>query len=115
MTNAIPWLHLFSQGFEHDDGAIVGTRDALLALKAGIEQALVGDHGTGCVEAFVNDGEGYRLNIYRVSEVEMGRMARPYPTGTVDGSEQQPQLGRMRPEDLPFQPAAKASDAAAPR
>lgn len=93
-----PYLHLFAQGFEHDDGAIVGNREALLALKAGIECALTATRGVACVEAFVNDGEGYFLNLYCVSDSEMERMIQPYRDRDIDDE------SGMWPEQLPFQP-----------
>ncbi len=54
-------LHLYGQGYYHDEVYIVGSRASLISLKKAIEDAL--ETGRGSAEFFTADGEGYDLNI----------------------------------------------------
>jgi len=93
-----PLLHVFSQSFEHDDAAVVGTREALLALKAGIERALADERGVAMVDARVNDGEGFFLNVYCVDDRTMRFVGVPYADRDVES------VAGVLPCNLPAQP-----------
>lgn len=54
-------LHVYGQAAWHDDVYIVGNRQALLALKRAIEDALTGQKGV--LNAMTNDGEGYSVIV----------------------------------------------------
>lgn len=57
-----PWLHIYASGHEHCEVLIEGTREALTALRDGIDRTLKLNQET-TVEAFVADGEGYGIEI----------------------------------------------------
>lgn len=69
-------LHIYPQMAWHDGAAIVGTRCALESLRETIDQALAEGNGNSFMEAFVNDGEGYELQVSVVES--MDGMALPY-------------------------------------
>ena len=56
-----PILHVYGQHCEHDEAFIIGTRDALLALRAAIDASLTQDHAVA--EVYAADGEGYYLIV----------------------------------------------------
>ena len=59
-------VHLFAQPAWHDDARIIGTPAGLRLLRAAIDAAL--RDGNGCADAYTNDGEGFRVVIYSVSD-----------------------------------------------
>jgi hypothetical protein len=60
-------MHVLAQSIWHDAAFLIGTPDALKALRDAITAALV--TGTGNVKTFANDGEGY--TVYVVSRDDM--------------------------------------------
>lgn len=56
-----PVLHIHAQSHWHDDATIIGTRDALRALRVAIDTALTGDPGHA--DVFCADGEGYAVRV----------------------------------------------------
>ena len=54
-------LHIHGQPSWQDEAYILGNRDGLLALRAGIDAAL--EHGEGGAEVMVADGEGYVVEV----------------------------------------------------
>ena len=54
-------LHIYGQGFWHDEATISGSPASLTKLRDAIDQAL--KYGYGEADFFVNDGEGYSVHI----------------------------------------------------
>ena len=69
-------LHIYAQRFEHDDAQIVGTREALIALRDYIDHVLHG--GTDLRGSFAADGEGYWIEIKLSTWEDMNEMPPPY-------------------------------------
>lgn len=70
-------IQIYSQFQQHDDAWIVATREALIELKAAIDEAL--DHGIGAIDpAWCADGEGYELNVVCVPEDGFKPLLPPY-------------------------------------
>jgi len=61
-----PILHIYSQDFYHYDAYLVANREALIVLKAGIEEAL--SSGDIALEMSAADGEGYKLKIQLIDK-----------------------------------------------
>ncbi|KQP36123.1 hypothetical protein [Pseudorhodoferax sp. Leaf274] len=59
-------LHIYPQESEHMDAFILGSRSALLQLRALIDKALEGKPEDG--EFMQSDGEGYPLSVRCVAE-----------------------------------------------
>jgi hypothetical protein len=57
-------LHVHAPHSQHDEAYLIGTREALLAVRAAIDQAL-SPTGQGCCEAMVTDGEHFDCIIIR--------------------------------------------------
>ena len=55
-------LHIYSQSFWHAPALVIGQRKALEELAKAIQTALATGQGK-CIDAFVNDGEGYDVYI----------------------------------------------------
>lgn len=67
-------LHVHGQSGPHDTVYIAGTRDALIALRDALSRAIA--EGQATVNSFVNDGEGFAVEIRRPQD--MGGYGRPY-------------------------------------
>lgn len=52
-------LHIYSPYQWHDEAFIVGTREALTALRDAIAEALSGAEGSAASLSFAADGEGF--------------------------------------------------------
>jgi hypothetical protein len=76
MMSDFPSIHLYSQYSEHDEAFIIGTRDALIALREAIDAALEAQKATAVV--YARDGEGYDLIVQCVSEDYMEIARLPY-------------------------------------
>ena len=61
-------LHLVPQYTYHDDAEIVGTAEALSALRDAITYAL--KRGVAEINTFASDGEGYPLTVRRLSDAD---------------------------------------------
>ena len=66
-ANDAPWLHIRGQFTYHSEATIVGTKPGLIAIRAAIDQAI--NTGTGVVQVFATDGEGYDVEVRRSSTV----------------------------------------------
>ena len=79
MTDEPPILHLYSPYAWHTEAYIVGTRSGLAALHAALGRLLAGQ-GTERPDTtlFINDGEGFELQILLESEAGMDGYAVPY-------------------------------------
>jgi len=76
-------LHVYPQETWHDEAYIVGDREALLILRALIDQALRPGPGTEEVELFAGDGEGYAIHVVNLEGDEgWNKIAVPY-TGNI--------------------------------
>ena len=69
-------LHIYSQYAHHCEAIIVGDREALIALRDALNQALT--QGAGTSAAFTNDGEGYFACVRIASAGEMQTLTMPY-------------------------------------
>lgn len=76
--DALPWLHIYAQYAYHDPALILGTRDALVALRDGIDRALEHENGEATVEGITADGEGYGVEIKRVPRRAVHDARLPY-------------------------------------
>ena len=61
-------LHLYPQYHEHDHASIVGTREALTALRDALTRVLDGPLSSDFVRAFPEDGEGFSLVLLRTED-----------------------------------------------
>ena len=62
------WLHVYGSALWHDEVAILGSPQALEALAEAIRRALrKGEAVANCV---ATDGEGYRLAVIRVDDMQ---------------------------------------------
>lgn len=59
------WLHVYGQYTYHAPVTVRGSREGLLALRSAIDAAL--ETGRGESSAMASDGEGYRIDVSRVS------------------------------------------------
>lgn len=64
---ATPWLHIRSQFTYHFEAEIRGTKAGLIALRSAVTAAIESQAGES--DVFSSDGEGYRVNVHRVSTV----------------------------------------------
>lgn len=71
-----PILHVYGQHCEHDEAFIIGTRDALLALRAAIDASLTQDHAAA--DVYAADGEGYDLIVKCLPEDALDLKSLPY-------------------------------------
>jgi hypothetical protein len=69
-------LHVYSPSMWHDEGGIVGTRDALVLLRVAIDDALT--NGKSTIETFAADGEEYDLHVVCVEPEKIVRVQLPY-------------------------------------
>lgn len=75
-------LHIYGQPSWHQPAEISGDRAGLKQLKLAIEYALL--NGTGIVDLFQNDGEGYKLTVNCLTDEDVNSLAHAYtdlPTG----------------------------------
>lgn len=72
-------LHIYGQQAWHDEVNISGGREALTALRDAITSALANSNGmAGQANVFVNDGEGYNVFVYCVTDEEANVLPVPY-------------------------------------
>jgi len=69
-------LHIYAQGYWHGDAFIVGTREALVALRDAIDGAIA--NGSADCESSVNDGEGFRARVLQMDEGQLQKLEQPY-------------------------------------
>lgn len=85
--DALPWLHVYAQANWHGTCEIIGTRSALLELKAAIDAAL--ETGRGVAKPVVCDGEGYEIVVARTNATGMRLTALPYLDPLASGREEE--------------------------
>lgn len=61
-----PYLHIYAQTFYHDHAFLVGNRESLELLRDAIDSALA--EGEGKATAYVSDGEGFDVQVYKEEE-----------------------------------------------
>jgi len=83
--DVLPWLHIYAQYMWHGEARIVGTREALLALRGAINRALADKNGEAETEAIAGDGEGYGIKINRVPRRSVQNMKPPYTVNYARG------------------------------
>ncbi len=71
------FLHLYAQPSQHTDAWVVGTLDALQALRDAIDAALVTGQASS-MSAYANDGEGYVLVVLPRTKEELDALTTPY-------------------------------------
>jgi hypothetical protein len=74
-NSATMGLHVVPQYTYHDDAEILGTAEALTALRDAISYAL--KRGEAEMDTFASDGEGYTLMVRKLEPAAFGE-ARPY-------------------------------------
>lgn len=87
-------LHCYAQSHWHTEAYISGGRDALLALRAAIDRALL-HAGVAECDVFTSDREGYTLYVVAMSDDDAERQVVPY----TDESAAQNWNGRPGPWD----------------
>lgn len=75
-------LHIYAQAYQHQEAWVVGTKDALTALRDALNVALASGDPTA-MTAFTNDGEGYKVILWPVSEGKVQDFRTPYVDPTV--------------------------------
>ena len=82
-------LHIYGQGYWHDEVRIIGNREALLELRETIAEALYGN--PYFMETFAVDGEGYTITVRLVEggfdSPEWDAMPLPYSEDFAQGKE----------------------------
>ena len=88
----VGYLHIFAQSHWHDSACIAGDRKGFEMLGTAISSVLAGESGRADLnDVFVNDGEGYEINLYRIDDVDtLMRLAAPYTD----------EMARPRPDAL---------------
>ena len=79
----VPWLHIYGQEGHHDPVLLVGTRRGLLTLinacLAALHEPPLGTTQQPAPHVYVNDGEGYEVQVTLVPSTEvMDTYAVPY-------------------------------------
>lgn len=78
------YMNIHAQNFEHDDACINATKEALEALRDGIDNILKNDKLEGVIQFFASDGEGYDLRIFiKQNPEEASHYTQGYNNGTV--------------------------------
>lgn len=78
-------LHIYAQSQWHATASFHGTRDAIIALRDCLDQALRTGAEAHSQTFFVNDGEGYHVRITVESEEAMEHMPTPYTDSITRG------------------------------
>lgn len=84
-------LHLYAQELWHDEAFIAGSREDLELLRRTIDQAL--DQGSGRMQAFVCDGEGYTVQVVQVTHEQADAMPVPYTDDVAKAGQDRMQYG----------------------
>ena len=71
-------VHIYGQYAHHMEAIILGNRQGLLALKKAINTALGRPLGRGTQEVYVNDGEGYDIEIQVIKDEEIDKLPVTY-------------------------------------
>ena len=75
--NKYPVVHIYSQHAHHMEAIILGNRAGLMALKKAINTSLGRFEGRGTQEVYVNDGEGYDIEV-QIIEGDIDNLPVPY-------------------------------------
>ena len=67
-------LHIYGQGFCHQEALIIGDTEALKKLRHAIDNAI--KNKVAEVDTFTADGEGYEICVANTEKVEIARL--PY-------------------------------------
>lgn len=77
----IPVVHIYAQRSHHMEAVILGNKQGLEALRDAITIALsvgYGCNGMGQTGVYVNDGEGYDIEIKVIEEIDIDKLPVPY-------------------------------------
>ena len=88
-------LHIYGPYAHHDDVLIVGTQKALERLRAALTEALDGGRGE-TTRFFVNDGEGFALEVRLETEGALDRYVPPYSADYLQDPVANPNWPRRR-------------------
>jgi hypothetical protein len=91
-------LNIYGQEFYHTDAFIVGTKEALSALRAALNKALDDDDDSVPVanlQIFASDGEGYSINIICASDEDMEKLELPYNDQDINPIESFTELNKL--------------------
>lgn len=88
-------LHIYAQEMWHDDAYLSGGRQALLQLRAAIDQALA--TGAAMCDLTTSDGEGYTVHVVAMTDADAERQVVPY----TDDCARQPWADAFGPWDAP--------------
>lgn len=73
-----PVVHIYGQYAHHMEAIILGNKVGLMALKKAINTALCRPEGRGSQEVYVNDGEGYYIEIQVIQDERIDNLPVPY-------------------------------------
>lgn len=72
-------IHIFGQHTYHDDVHIIGSKESLIALRDAIDKVVGSGKNVEKIKAFVNDGEGFDLEVICCNEEsDLSRLVSPY-------------------------------------
>ena len=92
-------LHIYGQDSPHDACFLLGTREALLALREALDQVLAQEGPKAArVDTFTADGEGYATIVAEATEPQLWGVYLPY---TNDIFASNPQSGLQGPWKRP--------------
>lgn len=66
----LAWMHVYESEGPHQSCLIAGNRRALEQLRQAIDDALGTRANEGRTQVFARDGEGYHVNVKRVSVLD---------------------------------------------
>jgi hypothetical protein len=99
-------LHIYEQEHEHNSAQIIGTRNALAALRCAINEAIYDDCGEA--EFFPTDGEGYSVLVVQATDAEMRTLPVPYAEYSFEADDKWEPLRNLVFEALQKMRVAKA-------
>lgn len=70
-------LHIYAQAQWHDEAWIAGNEEGLRLLRDAIDKALI-DRKAESDHVFTTDGEGYRVHVLSLTEIELDSLVMPY-------------------------------------
>ena len=71
-------VHIYGQHSWHTNAIILGNRKGIMALRNAINIALDKTEGRGAQRVYINDGEGYNIEIQIVENKEIDKIHVPY-------------------------------------
>jgi hypothetical protein len=79
MTDPRHVLHIYGPDSPHDTVFLLGTREALLSLRAGLDVVLAQENPAAFrVDAYCADGEGFATILATAEETQLQELCLPY-------------------------------------